>query len=828
MKTFSFMLTFFLFFLYSFSETITIDQALLQAKAFYQKERILRASNQSGIPELSLSYVCMDESNQSSALFYVFSNTHPAGFIFIAGDDRAKPVLGYSDDNGKFDPENLPDNFKNWMNYIQMEMQGLKENKSSSRKNLPVQTRSQSFAPFVSPLLGEFSWGQGEPYNDLCPMDGNLRSQTGCVATAMAQIMWYHQWPDRGQGEHSYISRSRGFHLSSDFSQSEYNWSLMYEQNTSKITEVARHAVAQLMYDCGVSLNMDYTGLSSGSYSELVPYALNKYFNYDNNMQAYYRRYFSCSEWENLLKEELNNRRPVYFSGTNMNTGHAYICDGYDSENLFHINWGWEGNNNGYFAICVYNSDGEGAACRTIDYHVSQMIITGIQAPSANSKASYNIYLEQRDFTTFASTIQRNEQFNIVASSLSNQGLNTFDGQVGIGLFQNNHLIEVFNTKNISFESFDQKHVPWNSLHIPNHIDPGIYELRPVYKGIDEDDWSIIRSENSISNHLGLDISDTSIQFFTPADAKADLYVSPQGFSISRLYQDSPAKFNLHIGNKGRDTYALLGICFIDENGAQELVAYKGAGIHSNNVTPVELSALIALKPGTYLAYPCYKVDYFWIPLENETTQTVTVLPPLNGSPDLSFEIKPQFRSLYSENDQFIHISSSVKNKGTPTAGDMYVIVYSLDNSSYWEYHRKTLTILENEIIPFEIRIPVRLGNRNYYISFQYKDHKAYVKHFDESSYFSVKDNPSSLCEIQQKPQWTVYPNPATRHIIVDSPGTLKSIRITGLTGQTFYWKQFPENIRSPRIAIDHLTPDIYLLQIETETGMDVKKFIKK
>ncbi|MCL1938238.1 MAG: thiol protease/hemagglutinin PrtT [Candidatus Azobacteroides sp.] len=828
MKTVIFTLSFFLFFSYSFSETITVDQALLVAKAFYQKERILRNSNQAGLSELSLSYTCTDEKNDSSALFYVFSKTHPAGFIFIAGDDRAKSVLGYSDDNRTFDMENLPDNFKNWMEQMKVEMQWLRKNESSSREYISVQTnQNQSFAPFISPLLGELSWGQDEPYNDLCPMDGKSRSKTGCVATAMAQIMWYHHWPARGQGEHNYISRTRGFNLSSDFSQSQYNWNLMYDPKTAKTTETAKRAVAQLMYDCGVSLDMDYTSSLSSTYSESVPYALNKYFNYDKNMQVYYRRYFSCDEWENLLKKELNNRLPVYFSGENSITGHAYVCDGYDSENLFHLNWGWEGNNNGYFAICAYNSKIEEAGYSFVDYTNSQMIVTGIQPPTANSKASYNIYLEQRDFTTLSSTIQRNDYFIINASSLSNQGINPFDGQVGIGLYQNNDLIEVFSIKSMQCESFEQKHVPWSSLQIPNDIEPGVYEFCPVYKGFDENDWSIIRSEGSISNHLGLAITATSIQFFMPIDAKAQLYILPSGFSISALYQDSPAKFNLHIGNKGKDAYSLLGVCLKDESGKQELVASQGIGIHANDILSVELSAFITVKEGKYSAYPCYEADYTWISFDSKNEQAVVVLPPLKGSPDLSFEIKPQFYFLPVENDNFINISSSIKNKGIPTKGDMYAIVYSLDNSSYWEYHRRTLAIMENETVPFDIQIPVKSGNGNYYISFQYKDQKDYVKYFDESSYFSIKDNPSFLSEINSKPQWSIYPDPADQYIIIDSQIMLKSIRIIGLTGQTFYWKQFPKNTFFRRIAIDNLNPSIYLLQIETEQGRDVKKFTK-
>ena len=286
---------------------------------------------------------------------------HAGGFVLVAGDDASIPILGYSFDNEM--PEEITNPAtKQWLDCYSEEISRIVQAGLSNRETLEEwdAIRQSSFpAPTrdINPLLFT-TWDQGCYYNELCPYDASAtwscqHVYTGCVATAMAQIMKYHAFPPQGVGSHSYTHPVYGVQTA-DFGNTTYNWASMPNNvNSSNIP------TATIMYHSGVSVDMQYSPTGSGAYSEDVPDALLDYFNYHPDVTIEYKDdYPNVADWKNLLRADLDSLLPIYYSGFGSG-GHAFVCDGYRmSDEKFHFNWGWSGSGNGWYAIGALNPGG--------------------------------------------------------------------------------------------------------------------------------------------------------------------------------------------------------------------------------------------------------------------------------------------------------------------------------------------------------------------------------------------------------------------------------------------------------------------------------------
>lgn len=285
---------------------------------------------------------------------YVFNNPDGNGWVIVAGEDRArKTILAYSH-TGSFDYETAPDGVK-------MLLEQYADGISKLRKNgLPEVKHSRrapqgEIKPYVEPLI-KTSWNQIAPYNNLTPLDDGVPSLTGCVATAMAQIMNYWQWPKQGNGQHT-NTRSNA-HETRDFSQSVYDWDNMLEVY-GDYNDTQANAVARLMADIGTASNAYYNQYATSAYSMDAFMALPRYFGYDEEKICIVNQKGYESDWDNLLREELSAGRPIYYTGTDRRyVSHAFICDGYDNLGYFHFNMGWGGMSNNYYltsSVAGYN-----------------------------------------------------------------------------------------------------------------------------------------------------------------------------------------------------------------------------------------------------------------------------------------------------------------------------------------------------------------------------------------------------------------------------------------------------------------------------------------
>lgn len=320
---------------------------------------------------------------EGNPVFYAFQ-ANP-GYIIISAEDAYTPVIGYAFE-GSFSFDDSPENFKSFImgyvqqiNYIRANQQEPAPEISASwaelqQPGIPVlsDTRDRDVAPLLS-----CKWDQGSPYNMYCPEDAagpGGHVYVGCVATAMAQIMYYWRYPETGTGQHCYIPQNYSYgQQCANFGATTYNWSGMINGIDNRHPE----ANAEFQYHCAVSVNMDFSPDGSGSYSYLVPSSLDQYFRYNDAVYEEKQDY-SLSNWINLLKTDIDAGKPLYYSGYTTDwSGHAFVCDGYQGDN-FHFNFGWSGSNNGYFSL--YDVGG---------FSVSQACVRNF-APSDSSYPYHN------------------------------------------------------------------------------------------------------------------------------------------------------------------------------------------------------------------------------------------------------------------------------------------------------------------------------------------------------------------------------------------------------------------------------------------------------
>lgn len=360
--------------------SVSVAQAQAAAQRFTQENRSRFALGNTG-ESLQLAFTAT--SNGIDADYYVFNLNADGGYVIVGGDDMAQPIWGYST-HGMFDFDKLPENMHWWLSEYQRQLNWLRQHAKAGARQFITLSKS------VEPLLSS-TWGQNEPFNRYCPHIGNSIAPTGCLATAMAQIMYYYRWPLHGTGSHSYTfepSVGNEITLLADFSQSTYDWNNMidsYQYNS--YDEVQAEAVAKLMSDVGISIDMAYNTYVSTAYYIRVIEALMAYFDYSPSMSYMLRNKYS-GDWDEMLRSEIDANRPVFYFGQNPdNSGHAFVIDGYDDNGYFHVNWGWNGWYDNYFLTSLLRPFSNEDNPDEYNYSYSQGVIAGIHPDDTGSGA---------------------------------------------------------------------------------------------------------------------------------------------------------------------------------------------------------------------------------------------------------------------------------------------------------------------------------------------------------------------------------------------------------------------------------------------------------
>lgn len=299
--------------------------------------------------------------------FYVF-NVEGGGWVIVSGDDCTTPILGYSE-TGTFRTDAMPVNISGWLGVMRTDIRKARQEGQKGDENVRKRwedpRRHQTRADATTKVLSTPNWNQLSPYNNYLSTyvtkngRGVSNLCTGCVATAMAEVLYYHKWPATGTGTlDSYTTSSSSYSVKSlDISNHTYDWDNMLSSYGNSATTTQKNAVALLMLDCGVMVQMNYGTSSdggSGAYSSKIVPALISHMQYSKNAQEKYRENYSLNEWMEMIEYEIDNNGPVLYGGSGDDGGHQFVCDGYDTDNnMIHINWGWSGSNNGYFTLTL-------------------------------------------------------------------------------------------------------------------------------------------------------------------------------------------------------------------------------------------------------------------------------------------------------------------------------------------------------------------------------------------------------------------------------------------------------------------------------------------
>lgn len=795
---------------------------------------------------LKLAYICngnVTTRSTSNTCYYVFNRGNNNGYIIISGDDMARDVLGYTD-KGNFLFESIPPNFRYWLASYQAELEYLYSHPQEfqiSANDIPkTKGQIESKALTVAPLLQGIEWNQDAPYNNLCPSyftTETHRSVTGCVATAMAQVMRYYKWPLQGAGSNRYTPPKIGVEQYIDFSQTIFDWANMTEKYNSSSTEIQNNAVATLMYNCGVSVNMNYYD-SSSAYTNAMALALVNNFGYDSKLQCISRKYYTKSEWQEIIKTDLNAQRPVFYGGSSSDGGHQFVCDGYDTNNLFHMNWGWGGMANGYFELSALNPTSQGIGGNNGGgFNYGQDIVFGVQKPNFAPLDSYYAIHARSPLSMNTTSVSRDGTFTLNLNNCINHSLFAYNGKWNFAIYDDTGFVSLISTdKSISLDSGYEYPLKAFTSSIPSTIANGTYKIYPVAKGNDQTSWQIIKTPLYICNYINAVVSQSSISFSQPT-------TGPQ-FSLNsltattNLYSNTIGGFAYSVTNTGLEfnsTLTLKLVSLTDPN-VSIVIDSNPYVIATGETKTASLLGAINLQPGQYALSLYYdSANNLSTPGSDVllgATTIVTVQPTPTETSVLTLTTPLVFSAPSPQvNKNDIDLTATINNSGGYFANSVSAAISKTLGTSFLEdFGYQTLVLDKNATATVHFKGTSSLTPGDYYVTLVYKDAANTWHSFQPSAYskipFTLIDGTTAITN-ENIETITISPNPVSDILYVKSEDRINTITVVDVSGKTIL-NLNPNVSGEVSIPVSNFNKGMYLLRIETLNGNKVCKFLKE
>jgi len=801
---------------------------------------------------------------KASTYYYVF-NVDSKGFVIVAGDDDVTPILGYSDETN-FDPAHIPENVAKWLEGYKSEVRYIIENHVKAtaeiteawtrlRNGQGYSTRATEKS--VDPLV-QTKWNQSPYYNDMCPFDnssGEL-TVTGCVATAMAQIMKYWNYPEKGAGFHSYDHATYGT-LSANFGNDTYQWASMPNEINS-----ANTSIASLMFDVGVSVDMGYGPGSTGGSSAYVisaqspvvncsEYALKTYFNYKPTMQGIERDNYSIPDWISLLKTEFDASRPVLYAGFGSGGGHCFVADGYDNNNYIHFNWGWGGYYDGYFEVSALNPGGLGTGGGTGGYNSGQQAVIGIEPISGVQQFELSLY---DDVSISSNPIPYAQAFS-VNTNIVNTGAGAFAGDYAAAVFDDSYSFLDYVEVKTGF-SLSSGNVYTNNLVFSNAglvtMLPGNYFIA-IFSRPAGGEWT------QIGNGDYTNMVPVTVSYSNDIELNSAIEVAHG----NTLIQGDEIIVNLDILNNGAATFTgqyAVGLYNLNGDLAQTIdIMDETEGLQSgyHYLSPFLTfsNSILDVEPGSYLLAALHKPtggDWQLTGSTNFQNPIQVIVQSAGIPPDVYEEnnvVTDASELLVSFPANDAHVSSTGSNchigndydyyKIDLPAGYSYTIVPRLQDSySSDDGNTYTLDAL------FSVSPDGEQWTDTYddvVDGFLLED--GGPVYFMVSPYFTGETGTYLLdMTIQRSPstavkenaitsQIRVYPNPAREHVMIDLDafnGNMQKIELVDATGQQVINPVLSPSGKSVDLSLNNLSEGIYFVRIYTDKGIVTRKIIIK
>lgn len=555
MKKISALLLMLAFYSVAFCKPVPVGTAQLVGKNFLTSYTSSPAFN-SGI-QLELIYSSQSAASHAHSAatppnyFFIFNVKNGDGFVIVAADDNATPILGYSDESD-FTPQNIAPHIAKWLEGYKNQMRYIIDNKLPQTDKIKEswlslkgpQSGSSTIAASVAPLV-QTKWDQSPYYNATCPYDNTAseRTVTGCVATAMAQVMKYWNYPASGTSHHSYNHSKYGT-LSANFGSTNYNWGAMPNRVTS-----SNSAVATLMYQCGVSVDMNYDVAANGGSGAYVinsqspvqhctEYALKTYFGYKTTLKGVERANYSQTQWLNVIKDELNAGRPVIYAGFGSGGGHCFVNDGYDNNDFLHFNWGWDGAFDGYFSVNALNPGGVGTGGGTGGFNSGHQAVIGIEPPSGGATT-----LDMRLFSNMVaspSPLKYNQAFDVTVdvANFGTSSAQNFSGDYTVAVFNaNNDYVATVDTKtgwSLEFNKHYTNPLVFSTTGL-SELTPGDYTLGIYYKPTGGTKW-IAFADGNFKNFITVTVEGNNtnpLKLYAKVTTTPTVIVRNQTFTVT-------------------------------------------------------------------------------------------------------------------------------------------------------------------------------------------------------------------------------------------------------------------------------------------------------
>lgn len=525
--------------------------------------------------------------NEEQTAFYVFNSSDGKGYVIVSGDDRTEQVLGYSP-TGHIDPEAMPDNMKYYLSELAKELASIDNDVTvisrKSKRRVPVKKA-------IEPLITTH-WGQDSPFNNMAPYVINskgdtVRCVTGCVATAMAQVMNFYKYPNATIADlPGYTSSSSGFKIDTIPAGATIDWSNMADTYDKNSTPAQCDAVAKLMYLCGVSVKMNYGVSSSGA--SLSEYTLIKYFGYEKHARYIEKKNYSSLAWFNLIYNELAEGYPMYSDGGN----HAYVIDGYDGDNMFHFNWGWGPGSDGYYllsSVSEYYPDGTTGS--TTSYTSGQGVIIGLRTVADGNSSS-------------KSTVKLTQCIN--------------DSTLEVHILHPRQLAEEC-AYGIGYMKDDQSVVPLNVCYEdwPYYENATIGSTQPfIIRGLSKGNYRVVAIKKNEGSTVWKAAEDSELTF-------ADVNVNDDGTMTTQMY-------GYTTDVKVDTMYFVLDPTF----GSNQLKAYVTKNVSDGKTFEgdIALFSIKETKSGTYTLTSYHRLDTKSVILQDNETKCLDMKAFLSGT----------------------------------------------------------------------------------------------------------------------------------------------------------------------------------------------------
>lgn len=472
------------------AQRISSDKARQNALKFMQGRQTSKAKGSNTPVGINDMHLVSTAALHIDDEMYIFNVDADGGFVIVSGDERTPAILGYAD-NGSIDLTDMPENMLSWLMGYAADIDALRNANTIAAAAAPVHPAISAMVPTM--------WGQRSPYNLKCPKrDGNL-CLTGCVSTAMSQVLYYIQPAG--------CSAIAGYNSNTSLTMpalpaTTFNWSIMRPQYGSGDTDAGAQEVAKLNLYCGQSVSMNYgTGSSSAVTAEIIS-AYKKYFGFSNSCRRIYRSKYSVADWDEILYGELRNHRPVIFSGRNPNGGHAFVCDGYDGNGMYHINWGWNGTSNGFFLLNSLNPNEQGDGGTTGGYNCEVYALIGLKLRGADEPVPGNaLTVRSISYQEYATRSGVDKDFSFQLSyTLANHNEGTSNYELTYALYDKSWNMVQRSSSVYSFSLQSGYRSTYDKVcKIGAGLADGTYYLVPLTRETGKDGWNICKDAEDLA-----------------------------------------------------------------------------------------------------------------------------------------------------------------------------------------------------------------------------------------------------------------------------------------------------------------------------------------